>query len=482
MKENRMLIIVGILFIFVQCGHKDQDVNIPKDALASAGGHYVMPKDLAYRLEFTPHRPLPGLSPLEKKKTYLQPLIDEILLAGASADLRLDTNRVYQLKINEIEKDEVRETLYFQEVQGKTDISDNQYAEALHRSKQELLLNYMTFRTREEAEYIRSLLARGEANFQEAFEIVYKAGLEPPSVNVRWGQMHPQVEDQVYGLEKGQVTDIIETSDGFMIMQLDSVKDITPRSTEKYEEHMRKVRQQLEERVLDEASSTYVQNVMENISPQVNGEGISILQQYIEQRQPQKSRRNPDSLQTRLPTREIRWELTLPRSKVQTTLVTFNEQTWQVRDFLEIALGRGLEMPDKTKSVPLWLKNTLEQFMRDEVLANIGYEQGLDTTATVRHKVNRWRNYYRSNLYAEYLEAQLSDNTNYATMMKKTLDSLKTVYSPRVDSQRLKNLKLNETQMIVMKRGSFNRLAVPPYPQSFLDLHYPAGDTLTAAR
>lgn len=479
MKIQKTVFLLSASLLLLHCSPKDQTNQIPSDALASAGQQYVMPKDLAYRLEFTPHRPLPGLSPAAKKEAYLQPLIDEMLLAEAAADLRLDTNRVYQFKVKEIEKDEVREALYFADVESKTNITDQQYSEALRRSRQELLLKYMTFQTREEAEYIRSLLARGEANFQEAFEIVYKAGLEPPSVNVRWGQMQPQIEDRVYGLEKGQVTDIIETPEGFMIMQLDSVKDVTPRSTEKYEEHKRKTRQRLEERVLNKASKEYVLSAMEEVSIDVNNEGISILHQYIKQRQPEKPQQtNPDTLRAALPTREVRWKLDLPPEEKKTKLATFDNRTWTVQDFLEIALGRGLKMPDKSKAAPVWLKNTLGQLIRDEVLADIGYQRGLDTTAVVRHKVNRWENYYRSNLYAEYLESQRQDSGEFTSAMRQTLDSLKTVHPPQINEKQFQQLDLNDTQMIVMKRGSFNRLAVPPYPQSFLKLHYPVQDSV----
>ena len=479
MKIHELFIILSALLVIVQCTQKDKSKKIPSDALASAGSQYIMPNDLSYRLEFTPHRPLPGLSPQEKKEAYLQPLIDEMLMAAAAADLRLDTNRVYQLRVREIEKDEVREALFFEEVGDKTEVTEDQYAEAVQRSKQELLVNYITFRTREEAEYIRSMLASGEATFQEAFEIVYKAGLEPPSVNVRWGQMKPEVEGQIYNLEPGQVTDIIETGNGFMIMQLDTVKNITPRSTEDYEKHVRKVRQQLEERVLNEASREYVLGVMGDVSIDVDNEGISILNQYIEQRQPEKPERNPDSLRAQLPTREIRWKLNLPREQRQQKLVTFDSRTWQVQDFLEIALGRGMKMPDKSKSVPVWLKNTLGQFIRDEILANVSYEQGLDTTATVRHKVNRWENYYRSSLYTEHVESQLSESNSYTTALKSKLDSLRSIYPPRVNRQQLRQIDLMESQMIVMKHGSFNRLAVPPYPQSLLQLHSPLQDTQT---
>lgn len=443
-----------------------REPRIPEEALAVTGDRYIMPSDLEYRLRFTPHRPLKEMSDHQKRLHYLQALIDEAMLATRAAPLQLDTSQVYRLQMREIEKDEVREALYKRQVRNKTTIPEQAYREALQRSKQERVLEYISFQTRDEAEYARNLLSSGEASFQELYEIVYKAGLEPPTMPIRWGQLPPAIEDSVYTLQPGETSGILDTGQGFLLVRLQEIRDVTPKDPEKYRKQMNRVRRQVEDRILESASQEYISEALQGIQAKVQKPGLEVLQNYLHKVISTEKPGRGD----RLFTVPGEWETDLPEQDLGESLVEFNGDRWSAKDFLEVVYGRGVRFPDSTEAIGPWMREKIGILVRDELLAREGYDQGLDTTKTVRTKVNRWDNYFRSRLYLDYLKSQTPSQQAYRKSLRAQLDSLSHGLQISVDSTRLSGLTITPMQMTVVKRTTTSRLAVPPFPSSLLEV------------
>lgn len=474
LKEATSVFLISVLFF--SCGQRQPENKIPANALVTVGSRYMMPEDFTHRLRFTPHQPLKGMTLPTKRELYLNPLIDEALFANAASSLNLDTNRVYRLKLREIKKDYVREQLYKKEIGDTTHITQAQLRTALFRSQHQLTLDYLPFETKKEAQYAEDLIKSGEATFDEVVSILDTVSAKAPHIDVRWGQLIPSIEDTVYNLKQGETTGIIETPSGYLIMRLDTTKQVIPSAAKSPEELVGKVRQVIKERLLDAASSEYIQNIMRDIDVKVNQDGVEVLEQYVKAHQPMPP---SDSLQqTTTDDKEIRQLFGYSSQQLDKPLVNFGDHEWTIREFLEIVYARGVSLPDKTKPVPPWIKNTLGEMMRDEVLADEGFQQHLDTTATVRHQVNRWDNFYSSQLYADYLLQNFSNDSAYVSVVSQKLDSLSTAYPPQIDYKTLHQLPVDNTEMIAVKRGNPTRLAVPPYPNSFLQLELSKKDSL----
>jgi len=347
------LLVFALTFLIISCGQKKPENKIPVDALVKVGSRYMMPEDFTHRLRFTPHRPLKGMTMPKKRELYLKPLIDEALFANAAGSLDLDTNRVYQLKLREIKKDYVREQLYKKEIGDSVHITQDEMQTALYRSQHQLTLDYLPFETKEEAQYAEDLIHSGEATFDEVVSILDTTGAKPPHIDVRWGQLIPTIEDTVYNLKQGQTSGIIETPRGYLIMRLDTTKQVIPSAAKSPEELAGKVRNVLQERLLDSASSQYIQNVMRNIDVKVNKDGISVLEQYVKAHRPEPP---SDSLkQTTSEDKEIRQLFGYSSQQLHKPLVNFGDHEWTIREFLEIVYARGVSLPDKTKPVPPWI-------------------------------------------------------------------------------------------------------------------------------
>ncbi len=464
-----------LLFVLFNCTKRQLKNRIPDNALVVSGSRYMLPADFTHRLRFTPHRSLRGMTLPKKRELYLQPLIYELLFANAADQLHLDTNQVYQLKLREIKKDYVREELYQKEVGERVKVSKDQIKEALDRYQHELTLSYLSFETREEAQYAHDLISSGEATFDEVVGILRKPGAKAPKINVKWGQLVPSVEDSVYRLKQGEVTGIIGAQKGFLIMRLDTVTQVEPAPNETPIKRLEKVQKTLKDRDLDIASDKYVQQVMSKVNINVNHAGAKLLEQYVKAHQPEPP---SDSLARKpVESKEIRKLLQYSKGELNKPLVHFDGIKWTIKQFLEIAYARGIRLPDKPKPVPPWIKQTLGQLMEDEVLARKGFAQHLDTTATVRHQVNRWDNYYSSRLYTSYLGKQFTSDSVDTKQIANLIDSLNTVYHPKIDSTILNKLPVDNTEMIAIKRGYPNRIAVPPYPNVLLEFELAMKDS-----
>ncbi len=164
------------------------------------------------------------------------------------------------------------------------------------------------------------------------------------------------------------------------------------------------------------------------------------------------------------------WEEAVPERQLGKPLVNFDGDSWSVEEFLEVAYGRGVRFPDSSNAINPWIQEKIGILVRDELLAREGFSQGLDTSKTVRTRVNRWDNYFRSRLYLDYLKARTVDDSAYRAMVRAQLDSLSAALEVSVDSSQLDDLEITPMQMTVIKRTSTSRLAVPPFPSSLLDL------------
>jgi hypothetical protein len=135
-----------------------------------------------------------------------------------------------------------------------------------------------------------------------------------------------------------------------------------------------------------------------------------------------------------------------------------------VRDFLK-KLWMD-EVPITRRSPPVFhsgLQEAIRIMVRDELLAEEGYSQGLDSRPSVRNEVAVWRDNF---LYVSLKNRLIKENIS----PKEYLASLRGSAAIEIDHGRLRALDLTLIPMIAVRSDFQRRLVVPLWPafQDFL--------------
>ena len=164
------------------------------------------------------------------------------------------------------------------------------------------------------------------------------------------GQMVPQFEDVAFNLDIGEVSPVVQTTFGFHIIRLDE-RIIPP-----FEENKDRFRQQLTNRILAEAESTYVAGVMDKAQ-------VEIL---------------PDGFET---ARQLADDPTTPlTSRAENrTLIKFKDGKITVADFRDWVTFRPLGVRDEIrKADDDRLNGLMQNLARERLLVREAREAGLE--------------------------------------------------------------------------------------------------------
>ena len=154
------------------------------------------------------------------------------------------------------------------------------------------------------------------------------------------GEMVPPFEAAAFGLDLGEVSDVVETAFGLHIIILDE-KIIPP-----LEERREQFRMQLQNQLVMEAESTYVANLVERAEIEVQTDGLEALKQVAA---------DP--------------AVTLSSGALDRALVTYNGGSFTLREFRSWLLTGPPTLSDQIQAAPdEQLENLLTSLTQSELL------------------------------------------------------------------------------------------------------------------
>lgn len=163
-------------------------------------------------------------------RSFLKIMVDERLFIQEAYNVGLDRDETVLKLAADREKEKMNAKLIHDEIDEKSKVSADEVRAIWKDSLSYFLqVRQIAVETRAEAEEIRAALLAG-ADFETLARSCSKveSSLHGGHLLVNWGQFGPEWEKVVFALEPGELSPVIETSDGYEVVIVEGRMDVPP--------------------------------------------------------------------------------------------------------------------------------------------------------------------------------------------------------------------------------------------------------------
>jgi len=431
--------------------------------LARVGDRCITVPQFVTRSELAIRPRLPG-SPEEQRKVLLNLLIDEKLLALEAEEQGLDRDE-HLAEVTSLCADlAAARALYAREVQRKVTLSREEISTAAQRMAEVRTVQFFLTKDRSQAEAARQqLLAKG--SFAELLQA--RGAIAPDTVRfrfrTRWGDTEDALDEAVFRLRPGEISDVIKTSRGYVVCRVDSIVHTGMLSQSAAADLHHKAEKVLRARREAARSDAYVKEVMRTKKVDVDEQAFAILADAVVDHIDFSAGSLPPFVERQVllsdevlaPTQEA------IRSAGDLVLLRFSGGQWTIADVLR--RWRVLHPPADVSSPTACrasLVRVLSVMVRDHFLAQEARRKGLYRDPEVRAETETWRDYFLARMMSDNLRR--TNGPDFS--LRRHLLWLRARVAVAQDTTLLNSLKLTRIPLVGVRPGQYGTLVAPPWP------------------
>ena len=462
-----------------------------EDVIAEIGNIKITAEEFLYSYEFGPAFPK---RKAESKKTYLNYMINEKLLALAAYEENLMDNENIKDIFNDIKGDLAAEEMFKEEIVPQIQINNAEIQKVIRTKQKEYQLRWLYTKDFSKVEgYLRSF-KRG-ASFDSLFAEQLNDSVNIDDRQIKSSlfsiyQKNPQFGQIVDTLKPGTISSPIHTDDGWYIVKIDNILSDMVTSESEYDKLKYESEQTITQSKMGILSDKFISSLFKDEEPIIKRDVFNVLRSYL--------------------------------GKFVLDSETY--KNWDLDDKIDIALKNlGLKKGDKFSNLVLvtgknfnipisdfiiWyknrenyikiLKNNLQTFsqslekyvwlmVRDNLLIKDADNKGYDKSEWVNKQAQWWKDKIAYSTYRNKLTNSITltdeelklinDNKKSQSeimsdeLSKKLLHKileLKKEYKVKINDDVLNRIKVSDENdkraidMYIVKRG--NLFPRPPYP------------------
>ncbi|MGH7496369.1 MAG: peptidylprolyl isomerase [bacterium] len=437
---------------------------MPANLLAQVGERYVTVEELFQRAELSPPPSFRTVNGYSSKRGLLELLIGEKLLANEAATLQWDREEAFKQWRHYTENLAIAKQLYREQVLGKIDLHEGEIDTAIMRAQKSLRMKFFRSSSREEAERF-ARLAHERGAFDHVMQMLSGPGAEATEYtsNFTFGDGDELLEDAVFALPVGQISQVILTARGFFVVQVLGGQHHLTFSQQAYSQQRTAVQKILRRRAADRLSAQYVQQFMRDKKVVLKGRVFSLLAEALSKHLDFEMRANLPALQ---PLEEIDYDQTeqeLGNLLLDDALIIFAGGQWTMREALEKLRLRNLPFDRQSlQAMRETLENDLQSLVRDEFLAEEGRRRGLNKHPAVSEETRMWVDHHLYTRMVQRLELQ--PQKGETIHFPAAVLSLKEKYGANVYEENLQAVEISDIKLMAVHPGRPHLLAVPLWP------------------
>jgi len=373
-----ILLLFGV-FIFVQCAKE------PPAEIAAAWGDIRITLSDFERSYFNYWQMLPDRDSPELRRQFARQLVEqEIIVRRALKNGEVDEGKIesllsrdlsYFLRRRYLEKT-IKDTI--------APVSDEELATALQRRNISMRVRQLYAQSEAEINQLHQRLQAGER-----FEDLARSTMPDPYFAQRegdlgwigWGDTDLPVEEVLYGLETGRVSQPVQSLMGWHILRVDSVKYTWSFHQDDNVFLRREMRHRIMDRKLDMAAAYHLRDLIWSKSLAVDTRLFQDIWNYLAPLLPKNAKEGALRGYSDL-------EVNLTKELGRQSVAYVDGQPFTVAEFITAVptLPRNLLRPN--------LKKAIEIAVRDKIIVQEALQKGLDKDPVVREKMNRSRTAY----------------------------------------------------------------------------------------
>ncbi len=415
-KNLKSIILLGVIAgsILSSCSSENNfsvlkisDFKLSKDAFYSS---YNIAPDI---LKF-------GSTP---QRAYLNTIKNEYLVARHLIRQGFGKDSSLSKTLRLLRQELIVEKMFNEDVDSKIKISEEEILEEILKGNRQVKVKYIYTKDVAEAEEIKNDLSRGKSfeELQELKLIGYGLSSEAGETDfINYGEVHPRVNEVMFSLNPGEVSEIIQTETGYFIMKVVDVrksilsKNDIARLTPTYKKILLNKRMNSEARV-------YIKQFMDPLNIVVNGKVFQKLVNTLYPEYKKNRQRNSVSLK---PSQEFfkieDYNEVLQNESLEKSLVNYEGGAFSVSEMLYHFSYYPASFP--TTSIDEFaseLKKRIGLRLRDIFLEKEGIKRGYHESKIITEELELWQNQIITYRYLQ----KLSDETIVdTTKLKKIYD------------------------------------------------------------
>jgi hypothetical protein len=411
-KRVKMWILVCLTCSVIAQAAPQRGGKLPEDTLATVGSSVITARDFLERLELMPW---PGKDRRQEhdsaKVRALRSLIAEKLLAQEAAVRGVGQDTIARRRIADTERLMVRDELFRREVLGRIQVTDREIGVGMKRYTRELRLLYLHAPSQETARELRDSVRRGGVVDSMLHLVSPRLLVRVDTLTLSYGSIDPILEDTAYALtSRRRLSGVMrsELYDWGLVWFLsdhlysEAVKKSVPDRIHAVRNAIRARKQQELARrysgaVLSPQRAEANPGMFERFASALHAILVADSQSHVTRGGYRLGSIDLDALEKKL------------GNDLDRELVAIPDGSLSARDvigefrFHEFAF-RSLD--------PELFRNRLNVMIKDMVaaalLAREGYRQKLQNTASVRHDVSVWEDYWSASALIRSLQEEVT--------------------------------------------------------------------------
>jgi parvulin-like peptidyl-prolyl isomerase len=384
--------------------------SIEPTTVAKVGNELISKDEFVERYELTPQLNA-GMIGAENsaKEEFLYSLIAEKLWALEAESMDLDKSDLITSAYKAVEKMYVRDALYREEILNKVNISDQYLAEAFLKNSKILNLNYIFSDDFTEINEIYEQLKDG-VNFYSILLKRPESRLQEKPYTVSYGQMDKVVEDQLYSLKLGEITEPVKAPNGWYIFKLLSIQEKTIGAIDQANAEEKYVLKVAKQTIIDSLYNVFFSKFFKDVEAETNKELLFELSDLVIESLRNRSQQDSISSKDKIYlTSDDLYDIEadLGPEKLNAVFIRLDDKPETIDDFMqELAIEKFYVDSLDTDHIRGRLNYYVRKFIEHELFAREGYKRGLQNLPEVSSEINIWKSYYLS----EALRKQIMDS------------------------------------------------------------------------
>ncbi len=370
--------------------------------IAKVGTKFISEREFQERFELTPAFGKRSATQLDEEKLeFAYSLVAEKLLAQQAVEQGIEREAPVRGAIENIRRLLARDELFRREVSSTVRVSQAEIADGMKKALRELVLKYLYFPDRQDAEFVRRQI-RTLRDF-DRLRIDTSMSFLRDTVTLSWGNADEEIEKAAYALKKGVVSPVVPAGSGFYILAIDA------EHTSRFYGGMQPgvFHERIEEKLRSRKEKARMEEFVHQLMARDTAYGrpaplealSAALREIVTRSVTDTSVALTPAIATELRSRS--WPIPMD------SLVVIGAEVWSLDAVLDKLGGAGFDFGLKSAEEIFDTMNfQLKVWTQQELLAQEGLRRKLDAEPEVRDRLEMWKEHITAEALKNRVQAE----------------------------------------------------------------------------